>query len=268
MTASFPLNRKHYPKLMLDTSLIIKALSLEDVKVPVTVYIEGNIAAGKTEFLKHFLEKKNIIILPEPLDQWTNFNGQNLLKMKYEDAAKYEYLFQTLANATKLNLLNEHCHKNGIKIIERSLQSGFNVFVKNSKENYGMDDVTYEALKYNYETMCTKNCLDMITCPDLYIYLQTSPRICYERMRKRNRNEEKNVDLKYLENLHTKYEEWLNRQDSEENAMCPILILNGNLDKELMNDLIDRAITTILNIAKEKEVLKHLFLNFSTFFNQ
>ncbi len=52
MTASFPLNRKHYPKLMLDTSLIIKALSLEDVKVPVTVYIEGNIAAGKTEFLK------------------------------------------------------------------------------------------------------------------------------------------------------------------------------------------------------------------------
>jgi len=40
-------------------------------------------------------------------------------------------------------------------------------------------------------------------------------------MRKRNRNEEKIVDLKYLE-----------------------------------------------NIAKEKEVLKHLFLNFSTFFNQ
>jgi hypothetical protein len=50
--------------------------------------------------------------------------------------------------------------------------------------------------------------------------------------------------------------------------MCPILILNGNLDKELIHDLIDRAITTILNIAKEKEVLKQLFLNFSTFFNQ
>ncbi len=55
--------------------------------------------------------------------------------MKYEDAAKYEYLFQTLANTSKLSLLNEHCHKNGIKIMERSLQSGFNVFVKNSREN-------------------------------------------------------------------------------------------------------------------------------------
>lgn len=66
MTASFPLNRKHYPKLMLDTSLIIKALSLEDVKVPVTVYIEGNIAAGKTEFLKHFLEKKILLFYQNP----------------------------------------------------------------------------------------------------------------------------------------------------------------------------------------------------------
>jgi deoxyadenosine/deoxycytidine kinase len=149
--------------------------------------------------------------------------------MKYDDAAKYEYLFQTLANTTKLNLLNEHCHKDGIKIIERSLQSGFNVFVKNSRENYGMDDLTYEALKYNYETMCTKNCLDMITCPDLYIYLQTSPKICYQRMHKQNRNEEKNVDLTYLEHLHTKYEDWLNQRDSEKNVMCPILILNGNL---------------------------------------
>ncbi len=107
--------------------------------VPVNVYIEGNIAAGKTELLRLFSEKK-----------------------------KYDYLFQTLANTTKLNLLNEHCHKNGIKIIERSLQSGFNVFVKNSRDNYGMDDLTYEALKYNYETMCTNNCLDMITCPDHY----------------------------------------------------------------------------------------------------
>jgi tRNA A37 threonylcarbamoyladenosine biosynthesis protein TsaE len=51
---------------MLDTSLIIKALSLEDVKVPVTVYIEGNIAAGKTEFLKHFLEKKILLFYQNP----------------------------------------------------------------------------------------------------------------------------------------------------------------------------------------------------------
>jgi deoxyadenosine/deoxycytidine kinase len=258
MTAAFPLNRKHYPNVQLDTTFI-KDISLEDVAVPVNVYIEGNIAAGKTELLRLFSEKKNIITLQEPLDQWTNFKGQNVLQMKYDDAAKYDYLFQTLANTTKLNLLNEHCHKNGIKIIERSLQSGFNVFVKNSRDNYGMDDLTYEALKYNYETMCTKNCLDMITCPDLYIYLQTSPKICYKRMHKRNRCEEKNVDLTYLKHLHTNYEDWLNQPDSEKNVMCPILILNGNLDKKHMNDMVDKAITTILGIAKEKHTLMQIF---------
>ena len=57
MTAAFPLNRKHYPKVQLDTTFI-KDISLEDVAVPVNVYIEGNIAAGKTELLRLFSEKK------------------------------------------------------------------------------------------------------------------------------------------------------------------------------------------------------------------
>ena len=227
-------------------------ISLNNINVPITVYLEGNIAAGKSELLKHFSIHPHIITLPEPLDQWTNFHGQNVLQLKYENHTKYEYLFQTLANTTRLDQLNEHCHKNGIKIIERSLQSGFNVFIKNAKENHHMDNLTYETLKYTYETLCTKNYLNILTAPDLYIYLQTSPTICYKRLCDRNRKEEKNVDLTFLENVHTKHEEWLNQQNSETAAKCPILILDGNLDKKNFQEMTKKAITTILNIANKK----------------
>jgi hypothetical protein len=68
MTAAFPLNRKHYPKVQLDTTFI-KDISLEDVAVPVNVYIEGNIAAGKTELLRLFRKKK---ILSPYKNPWIN----------------------------------------------------------------------------------------------------------------------------------------------------------------------------------------------------
>jgi deoxyadenosine/deoxycytidine kinase len=70
------------------------------------------------------------------------------------------------------------------------------------------------------------------------------------------------VDLTYLKHLHTNYEDWLNQPDSEKNVMCPILILNGNSDKKHMNDMVDKAITTILRIAKEKHTLMQIFSKF------
>lgn len=258
MEASFAPNRKHYPNLILDMKFMTP-LTLEKLKVPMQVYIEGNISAGKSELLKHFEEKTNVITIPEPLTRWENFFGTDLLKLKYEDNEKFEFLFQSIANMTRMEQINEHCHKGVVKIMERSLQSSFNVFVKNSKENYHMDDLTFKALKYSHDILCTKGALDALTCPDLYIYLQTSPKICFKRMRERNREAEKNVDLKFLENLHIKHEEWLNQVDSEEKELCPILVLDGNVGREKFKELADKAIETILKIANEKQSLKALF---------
>ncbi len=66
MEASFAPNRKHYPNLILDMKFMTP-LTLEKLKVPMQVYIEGNISAGKSELLKHFEEKTNVITIPEPL---------------------------------------------------------------------------------------------------------------------------------------------------------------------------------------------------------
>uniref|UniRef100_A0A803SXU7 Deoxynucleoside kinase domain-containing protein n=1 Tax=Anolis carolinensis TaxID=28377 RepID=A0A803SXU7_ANOCA len=44
---------------------------------------------------------------------------------------------------------------------------------------------------------------------DLIVYLQTSPERCYERLKRRCREEEKVIPMEYLEAIHLLYEEWL-----------------------------------------------------------
>ena len=42
-----------------------------------------------------------------------------------------------------------------------------------------------------------------------FIYLKTSPKLCYERMKKRNRSEEQQIPIEYFEAIHELHEEWL-----------------------------------------------------------
>lgn len=49
---------------------------------PFTVLIEGNIGSGKTTFLNHFKKFDSVCLLTEPVDQWRNCGGVNLLVSK------------------------------------------------------------------------------------------------------------------------------------------------------------------------------------------
>lgn len=46
---------------------------------PFTVFIEGNIGSGKTTFLNHFKRFNEVCLQSEPVDQWRNVSGVNLL---------------------------------------------------------------------------------------------------------------------------------------------------------------------------------------------
>lgn len=48
-------------------------------KQPFTVFIEGNIGAGKTTFLNHFRKYDDVLLHTEPVEKWRNVNGFNLL---------------------------------------------------------------------------------------------------------------------------------------------------------------------------------------------
>lgn len=46
---------------------------------PFTVFVEGNIGSGKTTFLEHFRQFQDITLLTEPVEEWRNLKGWNLL---------------------------------------------------------------------------------------------------------------------------------------------------------------------------------------------
>jgi deoxyadenosine/deoxycytidine kinase len=61
-----------------------------------TILVEGNIASGKTSFIKVFEEVQNFEVLHEPLNKWQNVNGHDLLKSYYENTEKYGFIFKIM----------------------------------------------------------------------------------------------------------------------------------------------------------------------------
>ena len=48
-------------------------------KLPFTVFVEGNIGAGKTTFLNHFQKYDDVHLYSESVEKWRNVQGFNLL---------------------------------------------------------------------------------------------------------------------------------------------------------------------------------------------
>lgn len=70
--------------------------------------IEGNIGSGKTVLL-NLLSKHlpNLVIAPEPVEDWQHINRFNLLQQYYDDPHRWAYTFQNYAILTR----SKHLHK-------------------------------------------------------------------------------------------------------------------------------------------------------------
>ena len=226
-------------------------MSIEKIKTPMLIYLEGNIACGKSTIMQQYAKYVNVDILCEPIELWKNFHGSNLLELRYINRKQFDFLFQTMVCFRRLEQMNKFHQNNSVKIMERSLYSSFEVFVEHSKTVMDMDDLEYKMLKYMFE-VSKKGALDKMTRPDLIIYLKTDSDVCLSRMKNRNRTAEKTVPLDVIEGLHIAHENWLL---NESKVPCPIIVLDGNLDKSEWNvqtSKINKKILEIANIKRKK----------------
>ncbi|KAG5684026.1 hypothetical protein PVAND_013279 [Polypedilum vanderplanki] len=194
-------------------------------KLPYTVFIEGNIGSGKSTFLEHFSKFKNASLIPEPLEEWKNLNGINLLDLLYKDPQKWYMAFQSYVMLTQIKNhigLNEK----PIKLIERSIYSGQYCFLEQMHDNKILETGMYHVLQDWYNFIYEHH---KIQC-DLIVYLRTNPEIVYKRMKQRGRTEESKVTLQYLKDLHNHHENWLIH--GKFNIPAPVLIIDANLDRE------------------------------------
>lgn len=220
---------------------------------PKSFIVEGNIGAGKSTFLRLINEQLPVQIVYEPLDQWQKVNGQSLLDKFYQDTQRWGYTFQSYAFVTRVIEQEKQMRANPYlpQVLERSVYSDRYCFAQNCFEMGTISELEWTLYKEWFEWL-----VDNYTQkPDGFIYLQTDPNICYERITKRAREEEAAVPFSYIESLHKKHENWLiNKQDIAPYLQeTPVLVLNCDQDFESNSEQFNehlRAIADFINCPK------------------
>jgi deoxyadenosine/deoxycytidine kinase len=181
---------------------------------PTIISVDGIIGAGKTSLLDELsglVDPEREVIIREPVDKWTSLvdacDGMSLLEKFYTYPSVYAYMFQTVVLQTLKQSVDDAIrdHPNcQVLICERSVAASRYVFCEMLCRNGHMTA---------FERQVYENAFDDYTCtryyPDNILYLDVSPRICFERMNQRGRKGEERVTMSYLEHCETLYHEWL-----------------------------------------------------------
>ena len=190
----------------------------------IRIIVEGNIGSGKSELIERLKETPDVVIVPEALEAWRNYNGKNMLELMYSDPKKYMEEFQLMVLETGSTNYNAEYSEN-IIISERSIFSTHYVF---SQLNRTLGFLTDGQFK-NMGAKFLERRQNMIK-PDFIIYLRTDPKVCYERMKKRNRPEEDSVSLDYLKSNHELHENLF--IENQQVLPCVVIVINGDGKRE------------------------------------
>lgn len=195
--------------------------------------VEGNIGAGKSTFLRLIQERLPVQIVFEPHEKWQKVQGgDNLLDRFYQDTQRWGYTFQSYAFVTRVVEQDKMALKNpyDTQVLERSVYSDRYCFAKNCFEMGTLSSLEWNLYQEWFEWLVD----NYAKKPAGFIYLQTDPKICYNRLKMRAREEESSVPLSYLESLHLKHEEWLVQKKDVASYLVetPVLILDCNKDFE------------------------------------
>jgi len=195
---------------------------------PFVVSIEGNIGSGKSTMLKYFEKFQDVELVPEPVAEWCDVKGHNLLGKLYEDPKRWSFQFQSYVQLTRLQLLKKPTDCS-VKIIERSIQNNRFCFLENARREGSLSGSELAVLFEWYSWLDNNLGIPL----DLIVYLRTSPQVAYERLRQRGRKEEAGVPMDFIEGLHRSYEDWLIQQ-SQGALPAPLLILDADQGIESM----------------------------------
>ena len=169
----------------------------------IIISLDGNIGSGKSTFINILKkERPNYHILDEPVANWEKTkdnDGSNLLEKFYSNQERWSYTFQNYAYITRLQSL-KNAIDDGHKIIisERSIFTDKNIFASLLYDDNKMSDIEWKI----YNSWFDHFKINM----DGFIYINTQPKICNERILKRSRTGENNIPIDYLNKLHDKHQ--------------------------------------------------------------
>lgn len=203
---------------------------------PFTILVEGNIGYGKSSFVSRFLQHDSILVLLEPLAEYRDVAGENLLEQMYEDPSRYAYPFQHHA---LMVMRLRHLRRTLLpyKMMERSIFST-NFFFEARRRMGRFGTAETHLLTETFNSLTHQNPRDLEA--DLIVYLRLRPALAFSRVSSRARNKESRLPLDYLEALHEVREEWLVRRTFSY-LPAPVLVLDASLPADACDPMKDRT---------------------------
>ena len=197
--------------------------ALEKLKHKYIFSIEGNIGSGKTTIIHHLQRLyKDVILVEEPVKDWQNIEGENLLSKKNDDLNRWGYSFEAYVLITKMNELTKAALSDQkIILIERCMltdKAFFDVNVQN-----GLSTPMEIAMFSNLYEFLSRNVYPKMNG---IIYLDTPVEECVSRMKKRGREGEQNISAEYLKQLSDHFKKVVKESN------IPVLYLDGIYDLE------------------------------------
>lgn len=213
--------------------LVFAAWSLYSVasglKRALIVYVEGNIASGKSELLAGLSD--DVRVLPEPIDIW---EGSGALDALYTGRVSPSY-FQMMVICTHYSRLLQALAEGATVIVcERSVQLGAQAFanlcIVDASERL-LYDVSWRALATLFEA-----------CDCAHVFIDVPAETCLERLRLRGRPSEGGIDIDYLRRVEGAHRDLIRTHNH------PVYMIDGAKSQReviyefraVFNDILDR----------------------------
>jgi deoxyadenosine/deoxycytidine kinase len=195
------------------------------------VSIEGNIGSGKTtgkEKLKQYIMQKtsgdSIVFVDEPTDEWQTIQddkGVPILENLYGDLKRFAFRFQMMAYISRFKKLRDAARNPNVKIIvtERCLITDAHVFAKMLYDSKHIEEDEYQIYTRWFDEFAKE------VEPSCIIYFKASTDVCMNRIKKRSRPGEQEIQYDYLDKCNRYHDQWLIEDPTN---LIPVLILNAN----------------------------------------
>jgi thymidine kinase len=155
------------------------------------ITLDGNIGCYKTSILNYFHKNYKTPVDLEPVENWSEY-----LKNMY-NTENSTYNFQIKVWLDRCWIQEK---SNTIILMERSPYFIKNVFVEKAYEDKSISEEEYRNILTLHKTT------DKLWEPYGYVYLRSNPEICFNRIKKRGREAEKNIKLEYVKRIHELHE--------------------------------------------------------------
>ncbi|RFB09474.1 deoxynucleoside kinase [Bacillus sp. HNG] len=214
-----------------------------DIPSNAVITVAGTVGVGKSTMTKALADALGFRTSFEKVD--TN----PYLDRFYADFERWSFHLQIYFLAERFKEQKKIFEYGGGFIQDRSIYEDTGIFARMHYEKGTMAPVDYETYTNLFDAMVMT---PYFPHPNLLIYLEGSLDDIISRIHERGRPMEQQTPISYWEEMHGRYEKWINNFNA-----CPVLRLNIN-EYDIMKDgsSIEPIIAKISSFIRQTELLK------------